>query len=417
MGPTLWLGSLDEVHLFFNNASFFQGARCLYRNCYFKAPDDGPIFSKKQRRPYSSFTGKATPSPPRRRPPLPVIRQEPQPQQPAVVSTKSKDGRKRSTKLKEPPSTPTASPARRQPESTATTHTALSDAPRAFFDAGLTTGPLPPRAVKRRPTASTTASSNAPYLEEFTLSCPPSSLIASRIISLAAARAVVPLPPAANVQLGEKKDRATEAGSSTADGGTDATGTPQSSSKKQTKGKGKNKRSARANANNVHHRDNYVPSRLPAAAASQPANNGQVSDGLSTELSTAFQAGRDEYLCAFCEYELFFGEESLFAKCIRRRKRVLKVRKRAQERARKGVGGKTADEGKENNSKPYVPGDPNSVPYGVPTGSTAEGGRLKPTSAPPPPPPPPPSSSSSSSTTQIPVNTNSRQNNRRPAAL
>lgn len=45
----------------------------------------------------------------------------------------------------------------------------------------------------------------------------------------------------------------------------------------------------------------------------------------------------DEWLCLFCEYELFYGEEPLLYRAIRRRKNVLKVRKKAHDRANKAT--------------------------------------------------------------------------------
>lgn len=117
--------------------------------------------------------------------------------------------------------------------------------------------------------------------------------------------------------------------------------------------KGKKKRSAHANALNVHHRDNYVPSRSPApgAAANEPPPRFMSWPASEEALASAGPyastcggghfCGPDEWLCLFCEYELFYGEESLLYKAIGRRKNVLKVRKKAQDRANKAAHGAT----------------------------------------------------------------------------
>ncbi|GAA5972388.1 hypothetical protein JCM11641_002435 [Rhodosporidiobolus odoratus] len=119
------------------------------------------------------------------------------------------------------------------------------------------------------------------------------------------------------------------------------------------KKKGRKKRSAHANAHNMHHRDNYVPSRLPKQDSSHQSES-------STPLLTSWPASAeavaeageyastcggghfcspDEYVCLFCEYELFYGEESLLLKAIRKRKGVLSRRKKAKDRAMKATQG------------------------------------------------------------------------------
>lgn len=112
------------------------------------------------------------------------------------------------------------------------------------------------------------------------------------------------------------------------------------------KGK-KKKRSALANANNVHHRDNYIPSRLPSQD-SAPADEASGSSAPHVHPhaphpnGSSFFAGTDEWLCAFCEYEIFYGEPSLLALATRRRKKVLRIRRKAQARARKATAEKKA---------------------------------------------------------------------------
>ncbi|SCZ90585.1 BZ3500_MvSof-1268-A1-R1_Chr1-3g02081 [Microbotryum saponariae] len=141
--------------------------------------------------------------------------------------------------------------------------------------------------------------------------------------------------------------------------------------------KGKKKRSAHANALNPHHLNNYTPSRMPnrsssgAAGSSSPhtdappsllsilddevqplsswpASDQVISQALLTIRNRSagdalrFFAGPEEDVCAFCDYELWFGGEGNLERSVRRRKKVLKVRKKAKERARKAANGKVA---------------------------------------------------------------------------
>ncbi|KAI7946323.1 hypothetical protein MJO29_010850 [Puccinia striiformis f. sp. tritici] len=202
---------------------------------------------------------------------------------------------------------------------------------------------------------------------------------------------------------------------------------------KKNKKKGKKRRSAHANANNIHHRDNYVPSRLPTTSYGTNRSNGILNsndllDGLADFIgdsgsgtTTAHrgigsedwnrfrldfnqgnyttqqqqQRGRrggggfidptiyvessddehlekkmteskkqkkkkvknerhcqlgkspiarffvepDEWICSFCEYELWFGEPISLIKVIKNRKEVLKRRKRALDRAARSANG------------------------------------------------------------------------------
>lgn len=164
---------------------------------------------------------------------------------------------------------------------------------------------------------------------------------------------------------------------------------PDPSPKKNGK-KGKKKRSAHANANNIHHRDNYVPSRLPTThqqtttvagqgvlgtdlatmdllakdydpngtrsslhpfidpnlsvlregdtETSPSANNGSHSQ-LGSSAIAKFFVEPDEWICGFCEYELWFGEELSLIKVIKNRKMILRRRKKAKERAARAAAG------------------------------------------------------------------------------
>ena len=138
--------------------------------------------------------------------------------------------------------------------------------------------------------------------------------------------------------------------------------------------KGKKKRAAHANANNVHHRDNYVPSRVPArpqpttktaqapslglvdpaspfsVAAAPPAVAHHPQLGLSPLVP--FFAGPEEWLCSFCEMRILYGSPAALSEAVRKRKGVLKVRKRAQERAAKAASGQAGKSVKAKDSRP-----------------------------------------------------------------
>jgi len=177
---------------------------------------------------------------------------------------------------------------------------------------------------------------------------------------------------------------------------------------RKNKKKGKKKRSAHANANNIHHRDNYVPSRLPASYPVRTASEttaflgGGTSEWARLRLEYESRTGRgyidptatgldeqpgglggplkahcqlgpspiarffvepDEWICSFCEYELWFGDPLGLVRVIKNRKDVLRRRRRAKERAARAASG--------------IP--PSSTPSHHPPASNA---------APPPPPPP-----------------------------
>lgn len=122
----------------------------------------------------------------------------------------------------------------------------------------------------------------------------------------------------------------------------------------------KKKRSALANASNPHHLRNYVPSRLPQ----QPPPLTQASIAAANLLSpppirfiTAqippkrrkknnpgaaipnLTHPMDEWICANCEYNLFYGDETAFRRGIKNRKKILTRRRRARERAAAAASG------------------------------------------------------------------------------
>ncbi|PPQ80663.1 hypothetical protein CVT25_001625 [Psilocybe cyanescens] len=157
------------------------------------------------------------------------------------------------------------------------------------------------------------------------------------------------------------------------------------------KGK-KKKRSTLANASNPHHLKNYVPSRLPHSGdggnAGTMGSHGGISPlpirFLSSQIPPRRKKGQgrkdkenlaeggtplrgtptpqtgqggghhggppssviplkhpaEEWICSFCEYDLFYGSEAAYRKAVRNRKKILKRRRRARERAAKAASGK-----------------------------------------------------------------------------
>ncbi|KAH9893543.1 hypothetical protein C8Q73DRAFT_697389 [Cubamyces lactineus] len=141
----------------------------------------------------------------------------------------------------------------------------------------------------------------------------------------------------------------------------------------------KKKRSALANASNPHHLRNYVPSRLPHTGppnAQQAAQNAQnlLSPPplrfLSAEIpprrprkkgsgagagadagapvpapvapATTLTNPAEEWICPFCEYQLFYGDEQSYHRAVRNRKKILRRRRRARERAAAAASGVAA---------------------------------------------------------------------------
>jgi len=122
------------------------------------------------------------------------------------------------------------------------------------------------------------------------------------------------------------------------------------------RGSKKKKRSALAIASNPHHRRNYVPSRLPQSGQANPAQaalNAQNYLGpppfrfLSAEIparrrkksqgssvpTAQLTNPTDEWICPFCEYELFYGSDADYRRGVRNRKKILRRRRRAERAA------------------------------------------------------------------------------------
>jgi hypothetical protein len=144
-------------------------------------------------------------------------------------------------------------------------------------------------------------------------------------------------------------------------GGDEPNGPDQSAPGAKRGGK-KKKRSALANASNPHHLRNYVPSRLPNSTQTNGTQVNVNSQGylgpsplrfLSAQIpprrkgkggenAAAFTLTNplEEWICPFCEYKLFYGEEPGYTKAVKSRKKILKRRRRAQERAAAAASGK-----------------------------------------------------------------------------
>lgn len=127
----------------------------------------------------------------------------------------------------------------------------------------------------------------------------------------------------------------------------------------------KKKRSALANASNPHHLRNYVPSRFPHSGTGNAQQANQTEANYLSPLPLRFLSAdlpprrkrshkvnaqptanltnpADEWICAFCEYELFYGDEQDYRRAIRQRKKILRRRRRAQERAAAAASGNSA---------------------------------------------------------------------------
>lgn len=141
--------------------------------------------------------------------------------------------------------------------------------------------------------------------------------------------------------------------------------TTDSTTAENTKGRGKKKkRSALANASNPHHLRNYIPSRLPnsQSAASLAVTNAQnllspfPMRFLSAEIpprrrkqsertvapTSTLTNPADEWICPFCEYSLFYGEDHSYKRAVENRKKILRRRRRARERAAAAASGVAA---------------------------------------------------------------------------
>ena len=161
----------------------------------------------------------------------------------------------------------------------------------------------------------------------------------------------------------------------------------------------KKKRSALANASNPHHLRNYVPSRLPHTgqlsnaqalanaqnlisplplrflAADVPPRRRSKSDRNITPISTLSNPA-EEWICPFCEYDLFFGDENALQRATRNRKKILRRRRRARERAAAAASGQASATSKSNSNNPApVDADVQPGPEAPHDGAAVGGGK------------------------------------------
>jgi hypothetical protein len=57
----------------------------------------------------------------------------------------------------------------------------------------------------------------------------------------------------------------------------------------------------------------------------------------------------EEWICAFCEYSLFYGDDQEYRRAIRNRKKILRRRRRARERAAAAASGNSSVKAAEKN--------------------------------------------------------------------
>ncbi|KAF8880180.1 hypothetical protein BD779DRAFT_1549831 [Infundibulicybe gibba] len=113
--------------------------------------------------------------------------------------------------------------------------------------------------------------------------------------------------------------------------------------------RGKKKRAALANASNPHHLRNYVPSRLPHSGQTNATQTNNPQNYLGP-MPLRFPEPQltnpaEEWICAFCEYDLFYGDEQEYRRAIRNRKKILQRRRRARERAAAAASGNSTARG------------------------------------------------------------------------
>jgi len=171
----------------------------------------------------------------------------------------------------------------------------------------------------------------------------------------------------AAMALAESPKRAAQRARGSVRGAVDGGSNPadQSPSGGKTRQAKKKKRSALANASNPHHLRNYVPSRLPHSGqpppqALQASLNAQNFLGpppirfLTAEIPpkrrkktaavptpglTQLTNPAEEWICPFCEYDLFYGDDLRSRRAVRNRRKILARRRRARERAAAAASG------------------------------------------------------------------------------
>lgn len=221
---------------------------------------------------------------------------------------------------------------------------------------------------------------------------------AAKAAKLAAANKLISLLPQKSARP-KRAERARNGGVSGGQGGEQAAEFLDQSLGMKARGK-KKKRSALANASNPHHLRNYVPSRLPHSQTNVGQANINTQNYLGPLplrfLSAEIPPRRrkklpnvmpmsqlsnpvDEWICPFCEYELFYGTEQEYRRAVRMRKKILKRRRRARERAAAAASGNSIAKGPERGSpnqdeyeagfERTIPGDFGALPKAAKGGS------------------------------------------------
>jgi hypothetical protein len=100
------------------------------------------------------------------------------------------------------------------------------------------------------------------------------------------------------------------------------------------------------------------PTRFLNARPGKPGSANVGTDQLGSSASDAPEGttqptdvANDEYICCFCEYDLFFGSAASLDKGIRRRKKLLERREKVHEKAKGVVDGKGLGQGTKKQQK------------------------------------------------------------------
>ncbi|WVW85539.1 hypothetical protein I302_107577 [Kwoniella bestiolae CBS 10118] len=143
----------------------------------------------------------------------------------------------------------------------------------------------------------------------------------------------------------------------------------------------KKKRSVLANQSNPHHVDNYRPSRTVSPhgdpyepysshlslfnpppmvflatrtrhkSKPQTQNNELVVEDRDLNYNPDMRPNEDDYLCCFCEYDLYYSTEAIRKKAIRRRKKEIKRKEMIKNKAKNVAEGKKGSLRNDNDSE------------------------------------------------------------------
>ncbi len=82
-----------------------------------------------------------------------------------------------------------------------------------------------------------------------------------------------------------------------------------------------------------------TPLPLRFLTAEIPPRRRKKSEASVTPVSTTLANPADEWICPFCEYQLFYGDDQSYTRAVRNRKKILRRRRRARERAAAAASG------------------------------------------------------------------------------